>query len=84
MNNFGRNLALWIIIGVLLVALFNLFQNSSTRGPQSSLAFSDFLHEVEKGAVADVTIQGPTSPATSPTAAASRPTRRRIRSWSAG
>ena len=59
MNNFGRNLALWIIIGVLLVALFNLFQNSSTRGPQSSLAFSDFLHEVEKGSVADVTIQGP-------------------------
>ena len=59
MNNFGRNLALWIIIGVLLVALFNLFQNSSTRGPQSSLAFSDFLHEVEKGAIADVTIQGP-------------------------
>ena len=59
MNNFGRNLALWIIIGVLLVALFNLFQNSSTRGPQSSLAFSDFLHEVERGSVAGVTIQGP-------------------------
>jgi len=58
-NNFGRNLALWIIIGVLLVALFNLFQNSSTRGPQSSLAFSDFLHEVERGSIADVTIQGP-------------------------
>jgi cell division protease FtsH len=58
-NNFGRNLALWIIIGVLLVALFNLFQSSSSRGPQSSLAFSDFVHEVEKGAVADVTIQGP-------------------------
>ncbi|MBX6369741.1 MAG: ATP-dependent zinc metalloprotease FtsH [Rhodospirillales bacterium] len=58
MNNFGKNLALWIIIGLLLVALFNLFQNSSTRGPQSSLAFSDFLAEVNRGQVADVTIQG--------------------------
>ena len=26
MNNFGKNLALWIVIGLLLVALFNLFQ----------------------------------------------------------
>jgi ATP-dependent Zn protease len=25
-NNFGKNLALWVIIGLLLVALFNLFQ----------------------------------------------------------
>ena len=24
MNNFGKNLALWIIIGLLLIALFNL------------------------------------------------------------
>jgi cell division protease FtsH len=57
-NNFGKNLALWIIIGVLLVALFNLFQGSSTRGPQTSRAFSDFLSEVERGQVSEVTIQG--------------------------
>ncbi|MBM3599109.1 MAG: ATP-dependent metallopeptidase FtsH/Yme1/Tma family protein [Alphaproteobacteria bacterium] len=58
MNNFGKNLALWIIIGVLLVALFNLFQGSSTRSPQMSRAFSDFLAEVERGQVSEVTIQG--------------------------
>jgi cell division protease FtsH len=57
-NNFGKNLALWIVIGLLLVALFNLFQTSSTRGPQSTLAFSDFIAEVERGQVTDVTIQG--------------------------
>jgi cell division protease FtsH len=57
-NNFGKNLALWIIIGLLLVALFNLFQSSSTRGPQSSLAFSDFITEVNRSQVADVVIQG--------------------------
>ncbi|WP_374449101.1 ATP-dependent metallopeptidase FtsH/Yme1/Tma family protein, partial [Stella sp.] len=57
MNNFGKNLALWVIIGLLLVALFNLFQGSTTRGPQSSLAYSDFLNEVTNGRVSDVTIQ---------------------------
>ena len=43
MNKFGRNIALWIVIGVLLVALFNLFQNNTSRSSYSSLAFSDFL-----------------------------------------
>ena len=60
MNNFTKNLALWVIIGLLLIALFNLFQNPSGRGPQSSLAFSDFLSEVDNGRVRDVTIQGNT------------------------
>ena len=58
MNKFGRNIALWIVIGVLLVALFNLFQNNTSRSSYSSLAFSDFLGEVEQGRVSDVTIQG--------------------------
>ena len=58
MNNFGKNLALWIVIGLLLVALFNLFQTSSNRGPQSTLAFSDFATDVNRGSVTDVTIQG--------------------------
>ncbi|HEX3863750.1 MAG TPA: ATP-dependent zinc metalloprotease FtsH [Stellaceae bacterium] len=57
MNNFGKNLALWIVIGLLLVALFNLFQTSSTRGPQSTLAYSDFVAQVNRGQVTDVTIQ---------------------------
>ena len=60
MNKFGRNIALWIVIGVLLVALFNLFQNNTSRSSYSSLAFSDFLGEVEQGRVSDVTIQGNT------------------------
>ena len=58
MNNFSKNLALWVIIGLLLIALFNLFQSPSARGPQTSLAFSEFLAEVQAGKVADVVIQG--------------------------
>jgi len=59
-NNFTKNLALWVIIGLLLIALFNLFQNPSGRGPQANLAFSDFIAEVDNGRVRDVTIQGNT------------------------
>ncbi len=57
-NKFGRNLALWVVIALLLVALFNLFQNPTARGPGTALAFSDFLAEVEAGNVVEVTIQG--------------------------
>jgi cell division protease FtsH len=60
-NNFGRNLALWVIVALLLVALFNLFQPSgtATRTAQQ-VAYSDFLNEVNAGHVRDVTIQGRT------------------------
>jgi cell division protease FtsH len=57
-NSFGKNLALWIIIGLLLVALFNLFQSSATRAPQNSLAYSEFVNDVNRGQVREVTVQG--------------------------
>ena len=60
MNNFTKNLALWVIIGLLLIALFNLFQNPSSRSPQSNLSYSEFLSEVDAGRINDVTIQGKT------------------------
>ena len=56
--NFSRNAALWIIIVLVLFALFNLFQGTATRGPQQQLAFSDFIDQVEAGQVLEVTIQG--------------------------
>jgi len=57
-NSFGKNLALWIIIGLLLVALFNLFQSTATRGTQNTLAYSEFVTDVNRGQVREVTIQG--------------------------
>ncbi|HXE17305.1 MAG TPA: ATP-dependent zinc metalloprotease FtsH [Stellaceae bacterium] len=60
MNNFGKNLVLWIIIGLLLVALFNLFQSSTSHSPQNTLPYSAFIQDVTDGRVADVTIQGNT------------------------
>ena len=57
-NLFGKNLALWVIIIVLMIGLFNLFQGTSNKGGQSPIAYSQFLTEIESGSVSDVTIQG--------------------------
>jgi len=56
--NIGRNLALWVIIALLVFALFNLFQGSSPRMGQQPLAYSDFLSQVESGEVREVTLKG--------------------------
>ncbi len=58
--NFGKNLALWAVIALLVFALFNLFQGGSsyTRGPNVPLAFSDFLTAVDANEIRDVTVQG--------------------------
>ena len=58
MNNLGKNLALWIIILLLLVALFNLFQPGTGRVGQGEMAYSDFIAQVKEGQVNEVTIQG--------------------------
>ena len=58
MNNFGKNIALWTIIVLLLFALFQLFQTPSNRSTQVGIPFSDFLAEVENGQVREVTIKG--------------------------
>ncbi|MGN6767558.1 MAG: ATP-dependent zinc metalloprotease FtsH [Rhizobiaceae bacterium] len=58
MNPNYRNLALWAIIAVLLIALFNLFQTPQQRGASNQVAYSDFLHDVSGGRVKSVTIAG--------------------------
>jgi len=57
-NNFGRNIALWVIIALLVLALFNLFQGPGTRSSSTTLAYSQFLTDVDSGQIRDVTIQG--------------------------
>ena len=59
MNNFSRNIALWVIIALLLLALFNLFNGQDSSGPDQT-AYSDFLAEVESGRISEVQIQGNT------------------------
>src|SRR6187549_1911220 len=59
MNPNLRNFALWVIIVLLLLALFTLFQNPGTRSSATDISFSQLLTEVDNGRVRDVTIQGP-------------------------
>jgi len=79
MNANLRNFALWVIIVLLLLALFTLFQNPGQRTTSQDISFSQLLNEVDQGRVRDVLIQGPEIHARSLTAAASRPTRPTIR-----
>jgi cell division protease FtsH len=58
MNPNYRNLALWAIIAVLLIALFNLFQAPQQRGATADIAYSTFLQELSGGRVKAVTIAG--------------------------
>jgi len=54
-----KNLAMWGIIVLLSVGLFNMFQNpNQVDAPKSKVAFSKFLSEVDEGRVIKVEIQG--------------------------
>ncbi|MBF0624988.1 MAG: ATP-dependent zinc metalloprotease FtsH [Magnetococcales bacterium] len=57
MNNFYKNLSLWLVIGLLLIMLFNLF-NNQPKGRDHHVTFSDFMYQLDQGRVTDVTIQG--------------------------
>ena len=58
MNSNFRNFAIWVFIGLLLVALFNLFQSPGVQVRGNEISFSQLLSEVEGGNVQDVTIAG--------------------------
>ena len=59
MNANLRNFALWVIIVLLLLALFTLFQNPGQRASSQEISFSQLLTEVDQNHVRDVVIQGP-------------------------
>jgi cell division protease FtsH len=58
MNANLRNFALWVIIVLLLLALFSLFQTPGQRTASNDITFSQLLAEVDQGKVRDVVIQG--------------------------
>ena len=57
MNNNIRNFAVWIVIALLLFALFNLFQNPSRKVRSAEISYSRFVEQVEKGEVKSVVIR---------------------------
>ncbi len=62
MNNMFKNLAIWLVIGVVLMTVFNQF-NTRQASP-NTLEYSQFLDEVKDGRIVKVVIQGRTLEAT--------------------
>ena len=59
MNANFRNFALWVIVVLLLLALFTLFQKSGTSAAQTNvISYSDLLKSADAGKVRSVTITG--------------------------
>ena len=58
MNLFSRNLAVWVIIIVLLVALYSVLGENAAHKSDSEIAYSDFIAEIEGSNVSNVVIQG--------------------------
>ena len=56
LSPFYKNLALWLVISLMMVLLFNLFNQPRTS--QEKVSFSEFLAALERGEVKEVTIQG--------------------------
>ena len=58
MNNLVKNIAIWLVIALVLMTVFNQF--SARQQPQAQMNYSQFIEEVKAGHIAKVTIEGRT------------------------
>jgi cell division protease FtsH len=56
LNQFYKNLALWLVISLIMILLFNLF--NKPKPTQEKLNYSDFITAVDAGKITSVLIQG--------------------------
>ena len=56
MNQFYKNLSLWLVISLMMILLFNLF--NKPKPVQEKLNYSDFITAVDAGKVKSVVISG--------------------------
>ncbi|MBW2574043.1 MAG: ATP-dependent zinc metalloprotease FtsH [Deltaproteobacteria bacterium] len=56
MNPFYKNLALWIVITLMMIMLYNLFNQQHIA--ETNISYTEFLSMVDKGSIPDVVIQG--------------------------
>ncbi len=54
----ARNIAFWVVLFLLILALFNLFSGSEATMATRSVAYSDFVQRLDNGDVASVTLDG--------------------------
>ena len=56
MNNLIKNVAIWLVIALVLMTVFNQFSTRQTT--QKAVEYSQFIEEVKQGRIAKVTIEG--------------------------
>jgi len=56
LNQFYKNISLWLVIVLMMVMLYNIFNQQQVG--QAEVGYSEFLSMVENGRVQDVVIQG--------------------------
>ena len=56
MNNLFKNLVIWLVIGLVLMTVFNQF--STRQSAQAPMEYSQFIEEVKAGRIAKVLIEG--------------------------
>jgi cell division protease FtsH len=54
----ARNIAFWVVLLVLILALFNLFSGGQSTMSQRTVSYSDFIARVDAGEIASVTLDG--------------------------
>jgi cell division protease FtsH len=54
----ARNIAFWVVLFLLILALFNLFSGSGSTMQSTSISYSDFVQRVEAEEVSRVTLDG--------------------------
>jgi cell division protease FtsH len=54
----ARNIAFWVVLFLLILALFNLFNGGQTAADSRMIPYSDFVTRVESGDVSQVTLDG--------------------------
>ena len=59
-NPFGRNAVIWLVIGLLVMGAVNLSNKGTGLNAATTIAYSDFIGDVEAKKVSDVTIAGET------------------------
>ena len=57
MNSRAKNLIFWVVVGLFMILLFNLFSIPG-QSPDEDIKFSDFISKVERGEISEVTIRG--------------------------
>ncbi|SHF01548.1 membrane protease FtsH catalytic subunit [Litoreibacter ascidiaceicola] len=54
----ARNIAFWVVLFLLILALFNLFNGGQSAADSRMISYSDFISRVESGDVSQVTLDG--------------------------